>query len=94
MLTVDTNANVGYGLLLRDMARLSEYFCEKANACGLVGVLLVTVSSYQNILVCEVTYNYLARMLFLQSSGVRLTLVTAYTSTPVVVYTYMLWCHI
>ena len=54
-LRVDTKANIGYGLLLQDMARLSEYFCEKANAGGLVGVLLVTVKNYRNMLVCKVT---------------------------------------
>ena len=59
MLKVDTDANNGYGLLLQDMARLSEYFCEKANNGGLVAVLLVTVNSYQKFLVHEVSYyNY------------------------------------
>ena len=57
VLKVDTNANIAYGLLLQDMARLSEYFCEKANDSGLVGVLLVTVNSYQRYLVHEVSYH-------------------------------------
>ena len=56
MLKADTDANVGYGLLLQDMARLSEYFCEKANDSGLVKVLLVTVNNYQRHLVNEVSY--------------------------------------
>ena len=55
VMKVDTEANIGYGLLLQDMARLSEYFCEKANDCGLVTILLVTVNSYQNKLVHEVS---------------------------------------
>ena len=51
---VDTEANIGFGLLLQDMARLSEYFCEKAYDGGLVTILLVTVNSYQNERVHEV----------------------------------------
>ena len=56
MLKADIDANVSYGLLLQDMARLSEYFCEKANNSGLVQILLVTVNNYQRHIVHEVSY--------------------------------------
>ena len=52
---IDTTADIGYVLLLHDMARLSEYFCEKANDHGLVDVLLVTVNRYQTVFVHEVS---------------------------------------
>ena len=54
VLKVDTEANIGYGQLLQDMAQISEYFCEKTNDGGLLSVLLVTVNSYQNQRVHEV----------------------------------------
>ena len=54
-LKVHTDSNVGYGLLLQDMAQLSEYFCEKANDGGLVAVFLVTVDSYLDMPVHEVS---------------------------------------
>ena len=39
------------------MARLSEYFCEKAHENGLVDVLIVAVNSYQGYPPNEVSYN-------------------------------------
>ena len=51
----DTDSNVGYGLLLQDIAQLSEYFCEKANDGGLVTLFLVTIDFYQNLPVHEVS---------------------------------------
>ena len=51
---VDTAANIGYANLLQDMAKLSEYFCEKANDDGLTDVFLVTVNNYQHMLVNKV----------------------------------------
>ena len=53
-LMIDTTANIGYGLLLQEMARISSYFCEEAVVGRLVDVLLVTVNSYQNLLTNEV----------------------------------------
>ena len=46
--------NAAYGLLLQDMAQLSEYFCEKANDDGLVTVFLATVYCYEGRLVDKV----------------------------------------
>lgn len=50
-----TRSNFGYGLLLQDMAKLSDYFCEKACDDGLVNVLLVTINSYQRFILNEVS---------------------------------------
>ena len=64
---VGAHANVAYGLMLQDMARLSEFFCDRANSEGLVDVLLVNANIYRSLPFREVSYHlsmaYLSRLL-------------------------------
>ena len=48
---IDIVADLGYSMLIQDMARQSAYFCEKSGAGGFIGVMLCTVQSYMNNLV-------------------------------------------
>ena len=50
-LKADIVADLGYSMLIQDMARQSAYFCEKSGAGGFIGVMLCTVQSYMNNLV-------------------------------------------
>ena len=47
-------ADLGYSMLIQDMAGRSAYFCEKAGAGGFIVEMLCTVQIYMNNLVAEV----------------------------------------
>lgn len=69
---IGTHTQVAYGLLLQDMARLSEFFCDRANYEGLVDVLVVAANIYQYLpshaVSCHLSTAYLSRSLWQSGS--------------------------
>ena len=57
-LKADTVADLGYSMLIQDMARQSAYFCEKSGTGGVIVVMLCTVQSYMNNLMAKVSLVY------------------------------------